>query len=424
MNYPKLDLITGYSSKSNCSCTYIAGRPEAYTDSVDNNFSPVDLAADKVQRTEQTATAAVFGMKERTAKYYPGLGCVLLPDSISELPFGERPQRSPRTSPQPYPYGDGPQKDTLFPEVDRELLAATVKEAFEDNAMKKTRAVLVLYKNQIIAEAYAPGFDSTSLHLGWSMTKSITSTLYGILDYQGKIDISSPAPVPSWQNDERRKITYNHLLQMSSGLAWEEDYTRISDVTQMLFKAEDMSQAQAEKELLYPPGSHYYYSSGTSNLLSGLLRNTFDDLQGYLDFPYHDLIDRIGMSSMILETDASGNYVGSSYSWATARDWGKFGLLYLHKGDWNGERIFSEDWARYVSTPASDSEGIYGGHFWLNASGVMPDVPRDTYYADGYQGQRVYIVPSKDMVIVRLGLTNGDHFDFNAFAGGITAAIK
>ena len=211
---------------------------------------------------------------------------------------------------------------------------------------------------------------------------------------------------------------------MSSGLAWEEDYTRISDVTQMLFKAEDMSKAQAGKELLFTPGTHFYYSSGTSNLLSGLLKKEFRDLQEYLDFPYHALIDRIGMNSMILETDAAGNYVGSSYSWATARDWAKFGLLYLHRGNWNGDRIFAEDWATYVSTPATDSQGTYGGHFWLNASGNMPDVPADTYYADGYQGQRVYIIPSKDQVIVRLGLTNGPHFDFNSFTAGISTSIK
>lgn len=424
LNYPKLDIITGYSAKSNCSCTYVAGRPAAYTDTVDNNFSPVNLASDKVNKARETASARVFGMKQRVARFFDGLGCILMPPGEENLEFTERPQRKYQASTLPFPYGTGNPKDTLFPEVDQQRMNAAVEKAFADNTEKQTRAVVVVYKDRIIAESYAQGFDENSLHLGWSMTKSITSTLYGILAHENKIDITTPAPVTSWQEDDRKNITYHHLLQMSSGLEWEEDYSRISDVTKMLFTANDMAGVAKEKDLIYEPGSHFYYSSGTSNLLSGLLKKEFPDLQSYLDFPYRTLIDKIGMHSMVMETDASGTYVGSSYSWATARDWAKFGLLYLHEGNWNGEQIFAEDWADYVSTPAPDSEGTYGAHFWLNHSGTMPDAPRDTYYADGYQGQRVYIIPSKDLVIVRLGLTNGDHFDFNEFTAGICSAIQ
>lgn len=423
LNYPKLDIITGYSSKSNCSCTYIAGRPEAFTDSTDNNFSPVNLATDGTDREAKTASANLFGLKRRVARYFPGLGCILMPPGKTDLSFTQRPRRSASRSTAPYPYGSGSQKDTIFPEIDYTAINHAVAEAFTEPDQKQTRAVLVVYKDQIIAEKYAPGFDANSLHLGWSMTKSITATLYGILEGEDMIDINQPAPVASWQNDDRKNITYNNLLQMNSGLAWEEDYSRISDVTKMLFTAPDMRKIAEEKELIHQPGSHFYYSSGTTNLLSGLLKQELGSIQEYLNFPYQMLIDRIGMHSMVLETDASGTYVGSSYSWATARDWAKFGLLYLHKGDWNGDQIFPESWADYVSTPATDSDGTYGAQFWLNDSGTLPDVPRDTYYADGYQGQRVYIIPSKDLVIVRLGLTNGDFFDFNAFASGITTAI-
>ena len=129
------------------------------------------------------------------------------------------------------------------------------------------------------------------------------------------------------------------------------------------------------------------------------------------------------MNSMIVETDMAGNYVGSSYAWATTRDWAKFGLLYLNRGDWNGDRIFAESWAKYVSTPTNNSDGLYGGHFWLNAGGKYPDAPRDMYSANGFQGQRVFIIPSMDIVIVRMGLKDGNDFDFNALIKGVIGSI-
>ena len=209
---------------------------------------------------------------------------------------------------------------------------------------------------------------------------------------------------------------------MNSGLEWEEDYGKISDVTKMLFQAEDMSQSQIEKPAKYKPNSHWNYSSGTTNLLSGILRKQFKTHQEYLDFWYSALIDKIGMHSMIVETDMAGNFLGSSYSWATTRDWAKFGLLYLHKGNWNGEQLFDESWAKYVATPTNTSNGIYGGHFWLNAGGDYPDVPRDMYRCSGYQGQMIFIVPSADLVVVRMGLS--EDFDFNGFLSGIVGSLK
>jgi CubicO group peptidase (beta-lactamase class C family) len=185
-----------------------------------------------------------------------------------------------------------------------------------------------------------------------------------------------------------------------------------------------MSKVQAEKQAAFPPNTHFNYSSGTTNLLAGLLRKEFDSYQQYLNFPYDKLIDRIGMNSMVLETDAAGNFVGSSYGWATTRDWGKFGLLYLHQGNWNGDQLFDKKWIDFVTTPAANSAKEYGGHFWLNTPEKLPDAPMDTYYADGFQGQRVYIVPSKDLVVVRLGLASTAYFDFNAFLSGITQAIN
>jgi len=280
---------------------------------------------------------------------------------------------------------------------------------------------LVIYKDQIIAEQYADGFDKKSLQLGWSMTKSVMSTLFGVLSQQKKIAIDDLAPIEAWKNDERSKITINNLLQMNSGLEWEENYNTISDVTKMLFLESDMTKSQIEKPFVGKPNETWNYSSGTSNLLSGILRQQFTTHQEYLDFWYSDLIDRIGMNSMIVETDLAGNYIASSYAWATTRDWAKFGLLYLHEGDWNGDQVLTKEWVDYVKTPTNDSEKKYGAQFWLNAGGQLEDVPTTMYFADGFQGQRVFILPSKGLVVVRTGLNN---IDYNEFLSGILESIE
>ena len=255
------------------------------------------------------------------------------------------------------------------------------------------------------------------------MTKSLTATYFGILEKQGKFDINKPAPIAEWKNDARKNITTNDLLHMNSGLEWEENYSTISDATKMLFQSEDMTKPQINKQQVGKPDNTWNYSSGTTNLLSGIVRKQFKSHREYLDFWYSSLIDKIGMHSMIVETDMAGNFVGSSYGWATTRDWSKFGLLYLHKGNWNGEQIFDESWAKYVSMPTNDSEGQYGGHFWLNAGGRYPDAPKDLYSANGFQGQRVFIIPSLDLVIVRMGLKEEEGFDFNGFLKEVLGSL-
>jgi CubicO group peptidase (beta-lactamase class C family) len=282
---------------------------------------------------------------------------------------------------------------------------------------------MVLHNNLLITERYAEGFDRDTPILGWSMTKSILATLYGILANRGQIDIDRPTKWEEWQVDERNLITYNDLLRMQSGLEWDEDYSGISDVTRMLFLEDDMGGAQAAKNVIAPPAELWNYSSGTTNLLSKMLRNRFESYQDYLNFPYRELIDRIGMHTMLIETDMAGNFVGSSYGWASTGDWAKFGLLYLNKGDWQGQKIFASDWVDYITKPTAHSEGKYGAHFWLNAQGKLPDVPLDLYSANGHQGQRVYIIPSKSLVIVRTGLAESPYFDENAFLRDVVSAI-
>jgi CubicO group peptidase (beta-lactamase class C family) len=193
----------------------------------------------------------------------------------------------------------------------------------------------------------------------------------------------------------------------------------------MLFLETEMGEVQVKKKLVGIPDETWNYSSGTTNLLAGrLLREKFNTHQEYLDFWYRELLDKIGMHSATVETDLAGNFVGSSYAWADTRDWAKFGLLYLKKGNWNGEQVIDSSWVSYVSTPTNTSNGRYGAQFWLNAGGYYPDAPRDLFSCNGYQGQMVFIIPSRELVIVRTGLTEDPEFDFNGFLREILASIE
>ena len=423
-NYPKLDLISGFSSKSVASGHFLDNRSLDVIEKGDNDIDLIDLADNKINEKEKFTEASVYGLKTRKAVYREGLGAVLVNDDYDASKPYLIPKRNFTINKTiPFPYGDGEPVKPSFTNIDYNRLNEAVSKAFEPSieGKKCTRAVVVVYKDQIIAEKYAPGFNKDSRLLGWSMTKSITGTMLGILQKQGKLNVNQPAPIREWANDSRKNITIHNLLQMNSGLAWDENYDDISDVTKMLFQESDMTQSQIHKPLVGKPNATWNYSSGTTNLLSGIVRNQFKTHQEYLDFWYSALIDKIGMHSMIIEADLKGNYIGSSYAWANARDWAKFGLLYLHNGNWNGEQLFATTWSKYVATPTPTSNNEYGAQFWLNACGKLPDVPRDVYYADGFQGQRVFIIPSHDMVVVRLGY---DHIDLNALLKEVLGSIK
>ncbi len=403
------------------STVFISHRSSQSVIESDHNIPLIKLA--EVESRPKMATATFFGLMERKTICREGLGCVLINDKHALKTNIPTPHREALQNDLPFPYGNNGSKDTLFDNVDYDQLKRTLDSVFVAIETSKTRTVLVAYKNQIIAERYADGFTEETPILGWSMTKSILATLYGILEHQGKLDLNSYTSIASWQNDERKHITFNHLLRMQSGLEWEEDYSKISDVTRMLFLNSDMTTAQMEKNAIARPTEIWNYSSGTTNLLSGILRKQFETHQEYVDFPYAALIDKIGMHSMIIEADMTGNFVGSSYAWANTRDWAKFGLLYLNKGNWNGTQLFSSAWVDYIKRPTLNSDGTYGAHFWLNAEGKYPDVPRDLFSANGFQGQRVFIIPSKDLVVVRTGISDGSVFDINTFLKDIIASI-
>jgi CubicO group peptidase (beta-lactamase class C family) len=425
--YPKLDLISGFSAKSIASGHFIDNRSKELIEQTDNDIPLLDLATNTIDEAGKFAASAVYGLKERKAIYREGLGATLINDDFDiNKPYDVPNRRVYKSKTLPFPYGNVNPVDTVFANVDYLKLRNAVENAFDKTGgkAKRTRAIVVLYKDKLLIEKYDTGFTKDSKILGWSMTKSITSSAFGVLAKQGKIDIYKPAPIAEWKNDERKNITINDLLHMNSGLEWVEDYSTICDATQMLFLSEDMGKVQMDKPAQFKPNEHWSYSSGTTNLLSRILRSQFKTHQDYIDFWYSAVIDKIGMNSMVVEQDMTGNFVGSSYGWATPRDWSKFGLLYLHKGNWKGEQILDESWVKYTATPTNTSEGKYGAQFWLNAGGKFPDVPRDMFYCSGFQGQMVAIIPSLDLVIVRMGLQEDPGFDFNGMLKGIISSIK
>lgn len=423
-NYPKLNILAGYSAKNTASSVFLANRSLEFTDENDNNFSPINLTSDEINAQEKSAIGSAFGLLKRKAIYRDGLGAVLITDDFDSSKKPLVPKRSKPNNTTPFPYGNADHKDTVFSNINYDKLHKTIDTIF--NTRNQTRSVVVVYKNKIIAEKYDNGFDKNSLQIGWSMTKSITSTIVGILKCQGKIDITANNLFKEWKNDERKNITIHNLLQMNSGLEWSEDYNTISDVTKMLFLEKDMTKSQIKKSLIGKPNQTWNYSSGTTNLLSGIIRSKFNTHQEYLDFWHTNLIDKIGMNSMLVETDMSGNYVGSSYAWATTRDWAKLGLLYLNNGEWNGEYIFDKDWVTYATTPTPTSvsveEGGYGAQIWLNTGAKYPDAPKNMYSFNGYKGQNVFILPDQDLVIVRTGLTK--NADMNTLLKGVINSIK
>jgi CubicO group peptidase (beta-lactamase class C family) len=312
----------------------------------------------------------------------------------------------------PWPYGD--RIDSITFAINQPLLEKVMDKAMKEKKNGEpchTRALLVVYDDKLVGEKYADGFDRNTVMLGWSISKSLTAALTGVLVQQGKLDVNAPAPVPEWQHTAKEKIRLIDLLQQTSGLDFEENYTKPSEVTNMLFKRGDMAMFTALLPLKHTPGTVFNYSSGNSNILSRIIRQTVGE-KDYWSFPYTQLFHKLHMYSMVLEPDASGTFIGSSYSYATARDFARFGLLYYNKGLWNGEQILPENWVQQSVQPSpADKLHHYGFQFWLNgldkkdpSKRMYPDVPKDMFFADGYGGQDIYIIPSEKLVIVRLGL--------------------
>jgi CubicO group peptidase (beta-lactamase class C family) len=424
----------GYAAKVTCSGVFLSGRDAASIRREELGFDiPIArLLQVEVDGAAGLATASVAGIVKRTAVYRPGLGCTLDSDTtIAEL----RSQPIPPSPPAP----SDPWPEVGLDGVDLAALDRAVASAFEEPdpaRPKRTRAIVVIHNGELAAERYAPGFDKDMRLQGWSMTKSLTNALVGILVRQGKLKLNDPAPVPEWSSptDPRHAITLDQLMRMSSGLEFNEAYGALeSDVVVMLFRKPSAAAYAASKPLAHPPDTVWDYSSGTANIISRIVRESAaGSLPDYWLFPRKQLFEPIGMTSVVIEPDPSGTFVGSSFCYATARDWARLGLLYMNDGVVNGHHILPEGWVKYSTTPTPKApNGSYGAQIWLNAGDPAdparrpwPKAPRDSFAFDGYEGQHAFVVPSRRLVVVRLGLSQAKSaWDPGEFLATISAVF-
>lgn len=427
-----LAIGVAYKAKMLCSGTFVSGRDrgavlaELETEDL-SILRHIDVSVDVAARS---VTASGFGIIRRRAIYRDGLGCALALDGLIPpgLPARDRAVVQHEVLPPPV---SEPTKE----EPTRRELEAVITRTFSEpdpQRPRRTLAVVVVHDGHVVYERYASDIGPETPLIGWSMTKSVMNALVGILVKRGHLALDAPVPIPEWKSagDPRAYITLDHLLRMSSGLRFDEDMSSLhSDVIRMLLNVGDSAMLAIRKDLVAPPGTKWQYSSGTTNILARVIRNTLQDDSTYLSFPRRALFDRLGMSSAVLETDASGTFVGSSYMYATARDWARLGTLYLQDGVWNGERVLPEGWVTYTTSPApSDPNRRYGAHFWLQIPdeyrGTNRELPAGTYHAAGHEAQFVTVVPSRNVVIVRLGHTRyPEAWDQSAFVRDVLAAL-
>ena len=430
-----LMLGAGYYAKMLCSGVFVSGRPadEVIAEDVRaDRTGLLGLFSSAVDSEAQAVDVWVpSGFAAQRAVYRDGYGCHLALEA-------DRPEDALRPLEPIAP----PHQDALWPEggrlaaealppENREALYAALDEAFaEDDPenLKRTRAIAVVHRGRLVAEQYADGFTEETPQLGWSMAKSVTNALAGAVAARGEIAPEEPAPVDEWNgpDDPRQAITFDNLLRMSSGLEFSEDYDgMLADVRLMLFLRGDKAGFAADKPLECDPGDCWSYSSGTSNILAKVVQ----DAAGGAAAAHDLLFAPLGMHTAVFEPDAAGTLVGSSYVHASARDWARLGLLYLRGGQWNGETIFAEDWVDYTLEPAPGSNGAFGAHVWLEAPPhndpeAVAAIPEDDFYFLGHDGQMVAVIPSRETVIVRLGLTRDqERFDHARLVRSILDAL-
>ncbi|RJP64697.1 MAG: class C beta-lactamase-related serine hydrolase [Candidatus Abyssobacteria bacterium SURF_17] len=444
----------GYKAKMLCSYLFVSNRELAPI--LENDLEPFNplmpLVDTEVDYENKSVTATAFGLVTRRAVFNDCLGCTLIPPSLKsdQLKFATACVDPEPANPEdvPWPTGDLNSIQAFPTEIDEnKLQAALDKEFSEPNSEKprRARAVVVLYQGHIVAERYAPGFGVNTRMHGWSMSKSITSALIGILVGQGKFSVNDPAPIPEWKNpdDPHSRITIDHLLHMSGGFDFHHDLSPAGQRQQALFGAIDSVAYAISCPLDVAPGSRWEYANANPHALWRIIRDAVGADENYLQFPRRALFNRIGMRNAIIEPDPYGNFIGTSFGWATARDWARFGLLYLNDGVWEGERILPEGWVEYTRTPAPKAPlKQYGALFWLNAGAKefanispeekggrnappFPRLPEDAYFAMGHDGQVVAVIPSHQLVVVRLGLSRSDEtWDYEGFLADILAAVK
>ncbi len=403
-----VQVSTSLSAKLACSAKYLTGLDDEQIVSDLMSYSPVaNLVKLEYINAPTAVKASLFGMAQVTAQYRPGIGCALTYDGIETL---NDTNVSPLPAPSSAPWPEGEQVKY----VDLEVQAAVNNILrSDDQAGLNTRAIVVVKDGEIVAEGYADGISNKTPLLGWSMAKSVTAMMLGRLEALGKVSDADKQLFSQWQ-DERQKLTLKQLLQMSSGLQFDETYAPGSDATHMLFTASSASDVAINSALAHAPDSQFSYSSGTTNLLSRYLHQVLgENVNQTVSFLQQELFIPAGIHSAVFEPDASGVLVGSSYLYATGRDWARLGLIMVNGGKINNEHILAADWIkRATSANSSDNEKAYGYQFWLNQGDDnlrWPALPEDAYAMMGNRHQSVMMIPSQSTVLVRLGWTKGDY---------------
>lgn len=427
-------LGSGYMAEQLCAGLFVSGRSFDHVMGEDLSgpgLGALALFTPHVDAEAKTVRASAYGIAGQTAAFQDGLGCTLI---RHQSPDGFRARTGDLFAADPlavsaaeWPEGSivaagAWDADFAWPDgVDGEAASRAVDAIFADPdpaRPRNTRALVVVHKGRIVAERYAPGFDAQMPLVGWSMSKTGTNALIGLRVKDGALALDDKRLMPEWlgRDDMRGEITLNALLRMTSGLAFDEDPgDKLSDVSQMMFVQPNTAAYAASKPLAYAPGTHWHYSTGAAAILSGVLRETFDDERDYLRYPRKRLFGPLGMRTAQLAPDASGTLMGGAFLYASARDWARLGLLYLQDGKWRGEQILPEGWVAYTTKPTVQSpEDKYGAQVWLKLEKSEnlgePPMPADSFYMLGHNGQVVAMVPSKDLVVVRLGqtLSGGD----------------
>ena len=396
---PPGDALSHYASgyaKIMCSAVFITGLdPEFAAENVGYFTSPyperAKVGKPVIDRQNKTVQIKLPNGVTRTAKYLGDQGCVTLPAGQNSFNFTPHSVKSilPDASKQPWPMGDVLSKDPLPTGLDMAKVKGAIDAAFEP-AEAMTAAVAVTWKGRLIGERYGQGITAQTPLEGWSMGKSLTATLLGVLMQQGVYTLTQPAPIPEWNTpgDPRAKIRIADILNMSSGLRikapQDPDYDPAGPYPDHLYLytgSVNSFHYAATRPLQWPPGKVGRYHNSDPVLANYLIRLAVEKRgEDYLSFPRKALFDKIGVRTMVMETDPFGNFLGQGYELASARDWARLGNLYLQRGVWSGERILPEDFIKFVSTLApawqADQRPVYGGFFWINGDGTFP-VPRD-----------------------------------------------
>ncbi|MCJ8052403.1 beta-lactamase family protein [Shinella curvata] len=404
-----LSVGSGYAAKIVCSSVFISGRDarEVMAEDVQAPGHPLlKLMRQDVDFSEKTVTTHLFGIfAPGYAAWHEGFGCSSVPDGD----FRAAQQATSDVRLPKIPMGD---PAILWPEGEAVTVDAAIATLLEDGELTGPgmRATVVVHDGRIVAEAYGDDFDAATPLLGWSMTKSVNAALVGRLMQAGALSPQLDNLFPEWRGDARSTITLGQLLAMESGLAFNENYGDVADVTRMLYLEPDMTRFVLSLPSEANPGERFNYSSGTALLLSRIWMSALSGRSQALSFPTKALFAPLGMASAVLEPDETGIFVGSSYMYATARDWARFSLLLLNDGVWKGERLLPEGFVTAMGTPGKASGGTYSQmQTWLKGPGAKSDaehgLPADTFWLRGHDGQSATIIPSRKLAVIRLGLT-------------------